>query len=146
MNDRVANPVEVQERFVALNLSDSLLLGIQIRRQQGATFDDVHLELGLITGEHADQWVPGSMTFLGCVSAQLDIDIWAKRHCADMIADATCRRDREYADALAPEDPKRSQWLSLNDILLFEITLVQPSGTLRIHARDFELTKVARGR
>lgn len=143
MNDKPStDPERVQQRFGLLNLSDCRLLGIRIGHQAGAKFDEVHLELGLITGENADQWVPGRLSFLACASINVDMDVWAKFHCSDMIADATCRRDTGYAAALALEDPKKSEWQSLNALLLFEINLVQPSGKVRVFARDFVLTKL----
>lgn len=111
----------------------------ELNGKLGRPFDVVKLDLALITGEHADVWVPGTVTFLGCAAVYVEIDVWAKHHCSDMIADTTCLHDPDgiailnIADARAPTDPL------LEEMLTFELKLVPPSGLIRVVARDFDL-------
>lgn len=92
---------DVTSRFNELNLSDCRLLAVRTR--PGSTYDDVELELSLVTGMHADEWQDATIRFVGCADIQIQIDTWGKRACGDAIGDNSCRPANDVARTVLSE-------------------------------------------
>jgi hypothetical protein len=129
----------VRERFLRQNYSDCRLLTLRTERIQFENDEKLHLELQLLTGEHADQWVPATLTFSALAWAKIDVDFWAKAVCGDTIAEAICDYGDEEAAKFFADHPFRKGRQQLSDFLLFTIYLCEPSGTLKVFAKDFLL-------
>jgi hypothetical protein len=129
----------VHERFLQQNYSDCLLLSLRTEKSELAKGDRLYIELKLVAGEHADQWVPATLTFSTLAFARIDVDFWAKVFCGDAIDEATCEYGEEEAERFLEEHPFRRGKQDLSDFLLFTIKLCEPSGTLAIFAKDFAL-------
>ena len=130
----------VPERFRDINLSDCELVGMRTLRNGKTSLDEVHFQLKLVAGAHADQRVHGELSFLECATLYVDIDFWEKHYAGDAIAEATCRKDPDGIASLDRLDSSRQQIQRLNEFWLFTISMVASGGTIRVLARDFMLT------
>ena len=133
------NVYTVPERFRDINLSDCELVGMRTLRNTETGSDEVHFQLMLISGAHADERIPGELSFPDCATLQLDIDFWEKHYAGNAILEAKCQKDPDAVAALERLDSSRQRIQRLNEFWLFTITMHASGGIIRVLARDFML-------
>ena len=129
------------DRFRDINLSDCELIGMRTLRNGETNLAEVHFQLKLVTGTHADQRILGEWSFFECATLFVDIDFWEKHYAGDAIAEATCQKDPDGLAKLERLDSSRPQSQRLNEFWLFTISMIASGGTIRVFARDFALTE-----
>jgi hypothetical protein len=134
---------DVQDRFNLINLHDCKLLAVHLESGKRLQSDTVRLELRLVSGPEARQWIPGELTFVRCAAFAVKIDLWAKVAVASDMAATTCTpATQAVLDALT--ESTRQRWdQPLAELFLFRLALVEPGGELSVIASDFEMTPLS---
>lgn len=136
MDNAGASTARVEDRFRALNFADCLLQDVHaVRDETGATV--VELTLSLMS---AEGWIPARLRFLRCAALRLALDFWAKDAVSDTIAETGCEGAPDRVAAVLLEQNRvRATWEPLASLLLFEVKLVAPAGSILVAAADFVL-------
>lgn len=130
----------VRARFSELNLSDGRLLGIHTEQTVAGDLDNVRLDLELVTGHSANEWMPATMWFTGCAAISLRMDFWGKRAIRSAILDNECFELSDQALAAMEHEPARERQQPFAGLTEFVITLSLELGELRVVAQDFRCT------
>jgi hypothetical protein len=116
-------------RFNSIKWHDSKLLGVSFYR--AGSEELVKISLELIEAGRVPE--PCQMIFVASTYIQLDVDLDAKRVCADDISSAECHASSEWVRKLTEGNPHDT----FEGYLHFEIGMIPPGGTINILAKDF---------
>jgi len=138
-------PCQICESFNGIELHDSKLVSLRLRREQtrnGADIDNVELSLKLLRHSRGtSEYVDAVLIFKDCGALRMDLDLIGKQLCADDIASALCQ-SVSAMDATIAEGRSASRHNDAVGFLHYTITLIPPGGEVHIFARDNELALV----
>jgi hypothetical protein len=118
--------IDAITRFRSMDLHDSKLLGIELKRRDGAV-DDVVLKVRLLTGKYPEYKSENvSLVFEECVRFSSDLNLVDKTSSSDSLDEGECE---------SVEIPDSDGVLQSR--IAFNIRLCPPSGEMRIVAKGF---------
>jgi hypothetical protein len=126
---------EKSKQFDALLWHDSKLLGLTVSRNRKTDADDVILNL-LMWPAIGQALVPVKLVFQNCSLLKLDMDLDAKRTCADDIASGMTMVTSDWIDDINKQHPYEPP---LTGVCHFRINLIPPGGSLNFIASNFTI-------
>jgi hypothetical protein len=142
-------------RFNEMHLHDSKLVSFSLlrREMEGETYDDICLDLDLITGvippASDDPWKrfqfkteKRELTFKDCLFFETNLNLLAKKCVADMIDRSGCKPSckSKVLEGMEGIGGERLQRIDLEDYIQFNIVLTHPAGTIGIVAKEYCLS------
>lgn len=127
---------KVVGRFAEIPWHDSLLKELAIRRDGGL------YGITLLIKPHSTEVDVSEIqiTFLDVRYVTTNIDLLALKFCSGMVWDATCHADisEELRVKLRSLPGLTPETFGLTSLVVFEISLVPPSGSLLLVAKNFD--------
>ncbi|MFZ3212196.1 MAG: hypothetical protein WA188_11850 [Terriglobales bacterium] len=124
---------DIEKRLKDLGWHDSRLGDVLISQDENG-LPKVVLEVQFIRGWNKYQ--PGTVVFVDCLVAEVDLDLKARRAVNGDIGIANCSVEsdlkKRIRDDFGPE-------VLVDDYLQFSVVLIQPAGCIKVLARDFEV-------
>jgi hypothetical protein len=139
-------PHDVCQKFNSIHWHDSKLLNIEIGKNSSGVTEEVRFDAQLLVnhvpGNYA--WEPRAIVFKECRLVQACLDLQAMRMCSHDISSAECLEDsplkaeleRQIMNEPLKIKPEKNP---LAGSVQFTITLIPPSGTITIFAKDFDV-------
>lgn len=132
----------VRTRFLTLDLHDSRLVDLTIRRRDDNTTHDIVARIDVLNGVHPNySWGPAQLVFYECTFVQLDVDLDTKHVTGDAIDSIGCDDDMDFRSQIETARLQHEN-APLEAYHHFRITLCPPSGTIHVFASDFAFTLI----